>query len=173
MSYFDLIIIAIICLSGAISFFRGFVQECLSLALWIIAFAAAMFLDEYLDPYISAYISNIEVKRIVSLVVIFVGVIFAGGFIIKFLRSLIHWSGLGGFDRFLGILFGFIRGMILILIMYLVLPLDMKQSDFISQSTSSPFLDKFAPKVEKFFKNMISNTNSVMLDPNITATKKT
>ena len=57
MSYFDLIIIAIICLSGAISFFRGFVQECLSLALWIIAFAAAMFLDEYLDPYISAYIS--------------------------------------------------------------------------------------------------------------------
>jgi hypothetical protein len=57
--------------------------------------------------------------------------------------------------------------------MYLVLPLDMKQSDFISQSTSSPFLDKFAPEVEKFFKNMISNKNSVMLDPNITATKKT
>ena len=173
MAYFDLILIVIIFLSGVIAFFRGFVQEFLSLALWIIAFAVAMFLDEYLDPYISAYISNFEVKRIVSIVVIFVGVIFAGGFLIKILRSLIYWSGLGGFDRFLGILFGFARGIILILIVYLVLPADMKQSEFISQSTSSQFLDKFAPEVEKFFKNMISNKNSVMLDSNITSIKQT
>ena len=173
MAYFDLILIVIIFLSGVIAFFRGFVQEFLSLALWIIAFAVAMFLDEYLDPYISAYISNFEVKRIVSIVVIFVGVIFAGGFLIKILRSLIYWSGLGGFDRFIGILFGFARGIILILIVYLVLPADMKQSEFISQSKSSPFLDKFAPEVEKFFKNMISNKNSVMLDSNITSIKQT
>jgi hypothetical protein len=34
-------------------------------------------------------------------------------------------------------------------------------------------LEKFAPEAEKFFKDMISNKNSVMLDSNITSTSKT
>ena len=68
---FDFILLGIILLSGLIAFFRGFIQESLSLALWIFAFAAAMFLDEYLDPYISVYITNDELKRIASLFIIF------------------------------------------------------------------------------------------------------
>ena len=57
LTYFDLLLIVIISLSGVIAFFRGFVQEFLSLALWVFAFAAAMFLDEYLRSlYLSIYL---------------------------------------------------------------------------------------------------------------------
>ena len=166
-AYFDFIIIAIILISGVIAFFRGFIQESLSLLLWIFAFALTMLLDGYLDPYLSELINNAE------LILIFVGVIFIGSFLIKVLRGLIHWSGMGGLDRLLGVLFGILRGAILIIIIFLVLPENIKQSKFIIHSKSAPFLNEFAPKIETFFKNMISNKNSAMLDRNIAPIKKT
>ena len=123
-------------LSGLIAFFRGFIQEILSLLLWITAFAAAMLLNAYLDPYFTDYIDNPEVRRILTIITVFVGIIFLGGLLIKLLRGLVHWSGMGGLDRLLGVLFGFIRGMLLIVVIYLVLPNDIKQSSFIINSQS-------------------------------------
>ena len=76
LSYFDYFVIGIIILSGFIAFFRGFIQESLSLLLWIIAFAASMFLDVYLDPYFLNYIQSPEIRRILIIVLVFVGIIF-------------------------------------------------------------------------------------------------
>jgi membrane protein required for colicin V production len=171
--YFDYILIGIIALSGLIAFFRGFIQETLSLLLWVFAFAASMFLNEYLDPYVLDYINNPEVRRILTIITVFVGIIFFGGLLVKLLRGLIHWSGMGGLDRFLGVLFGFFRGIILIMVVYLVLPSDFKQSSFIVQSQSASYLNKYAPMAEKFFKNMISNKNSVMLNSDISTIYET
>ena len=171
--YFDYILIGIIALSGLIAFFRGFIQETLSLLLWVFAFAASMFLNEYLDPYVLDYINNPEVRRILTIITVFVGIIFFGGLLVKLLRGLIHWSGMGGLDRFLGVLFGFFRGIILIMVIYLVLPSDFKQSSFIVQSQSASYLNKYAPMAEQFFKSMISNKNSVMLNPDISTIYET
>ena len=173
LSHLDYIVIGIIALSGLIAFFRGFVQETLSLLLWIIAFAAAMFLNAYLDPYFINYIDSPEIRRILTIITVFVGIIFVGGLLIKFLRSLVHWSGMGGLDRLLGVLFGFLRGMLLIVVIYLVLPSDFKQSPFITDSKSSKYLKKYAPMAEKFFKSMISDKNSVMLNSNISTIYET
>ena len=173
LSHFDYIVIGIIALSGLIAFFRGFVQETLSLLLWIIAFAAAMFLNAYLDPYFINYIDSPEIRRILTIITVFVGIIFVGGLLIRFLRGLVHWSGMGGLDRLLGVLFGFLRGMLLIVVIYLVLPSDFKQSPFITDSKSSKYLKKYAPMAEKFFKSMISDKNSVMLKSNISTIYET
>ena len=173
LSHFDYIVIGIIALSGLIAFFRGFVQETLSLLLWIIAFAAAMFLNAYLDPYFINYIDSPEIRRILTIITVYVGIIFLGGLIIKLLRGLVHWSGMGGLDRLLGVLFGFLRGMLLIVVIYLVLPSDFKQSPFITDSKSSTYLKKYAPMAEKFFKSMISDKNSVMLKADISTIYET
>ncbi|MDA9925593.1 CvpA family protein [Gammaproteobacteria bacterium] len=173
LSYFDYLVIGIIMLSGLIAFFRGFIQEILSLLLWITAFAAAMLLNAYLDPYFTDYIDNPEVRRILTIITVFVGIIFLGGLLIKLLRGLVHWSGMGGLDRLLGVLFGFIRGMLLIVVIYLVLPNDIKQSSFIINSQCSPYLKKYAPMAEKFFKSMISDKNSVMLKADISTIYET
>jgi membrane protein required for colicin V production len=173
LSHFDYILIGVIALSGFIAFFRGFVQETLSLLLWIIAFAAAMFLNAFLDPYFINYIESPEIRRILTIITVFVGIIFSGGLLIKLLRGLVHWSGMGGLDRLLGVLFGFLRGMLLIVVIYLVLPSDLKQSPFIKDSKSSTYLKKYAPMAEKFFKSMISDKNSVMLKSNISTIYET
>ena len=173
LAHFDYLIIGIIALSGLIAFFRGFIQETLSLLLWVIAFAAAMFFYVYLDPYLIDYIDNAEIRRILTIISVFVGIIFLGGIFIKLLRGLVHWSGMGGLDRLLGVLFGFFRGMLLIVVIYLVLPAEFKQSTFIAESKSSTYLKKYAPMAEKFFKSMISDKNSVMLKPDISTIYET
>ena len=173
LAHFDYLVIGIIALSGLIAFFRGFIQETLSLLLWVIAFAVSMFLYVYLDPYLIDYIDNAEIRRILTIISVFVGIIFLGGLFIKLLRGLVHWSGMGGLDRLLGVLFGFFRGMLLILVIYLVLPAEFKQSKFITESNSSTYLKKYAPMAEKFFKSMISDKNSVMLKPDISTIYET
>ena len=173
LAHFDYLVIGIIALSGLIAFFRGFIQETLSLLLWVIAFAAAMFLNVYLDPYLIDYIDNAEIRRILTIISVFVGIIFLGGLLIKLFRDLVHWSGMGGLDRLLGVLFGFFRGVLLIVVIYIVLPAEFKQSKFITESQSSTYLKKYAPMAEKFFKNMISNKNSVMLKSDISTIYET
>jgi hypothetical protein len=61
----------------------------------------------------------------------------------------------------------------LIVVIYLVLPNNFKQSTFITQSQSFTYLNKYAPMAEKFFKNMISNKNSVMLRSDISTIYET
>ena len=173
ISYFDYLVIGIIILSGFIAFFRGFIQESLSLLLWVIAFAASMFLDVYLDPYFLDYVQNPEIRRILIIIFVFIGIIFLGGFLIRVIRSLVHWSGMSGLDRLLGVLFGLLRGMLLIVVIYLVIPNQFKQSSFILESNSYHYLEKYAPKAEKFFKSMISDKNSVMLKSNISTIQET
>ena len=173
ISYFDYLVIGVIILSGFIAFFRGFIQESLSLLLWVIAFASSMFLDVYLDPYFLDYIQSPEIRRILIIILVFVGIIFLGGFLIRVIRSLVHWSGMGGLDRLLGVLFGLLRGMLLIVVIYLVIPNQFKQSSFILESNSYHYLEKYAPKAEKFFKSMISDKNSVMLKFNISTIQET
>ena len=167
LSQFDYIVIGIVALSGIIALFRGFIQEVLSLLLWAFAFIASMFLNVYLDPYLAEYITNPELRRILTILIVFVGIIFLGGLLIKLLRGLVHWSGMGGLDRLLGVLFGFLRGTILILIIFIILPNNIKESSFITDSQSASYLNKYAPMAEKFFKNMILDKNSGMLKPNI------
>ena len=76
-------------------------------------------------------------------------------------------------NAILGVLFGLFRGMLLIVVIYLVLPAEFKQSKFISESQSSTYLKKYAPMAEKFFKSMISDKNSVMLKSDISTIYET
>ena len=80
---------------------------------------------------------------------------------------------MGGLDRLLGVLFGLLRGMVLIVVIYLVIPNQFKQSSFILESKSYHYLEKYVPMAEKFFKSMISDENSVMLKHNISTIQET
>ena len=160
---FDFIVIGLIAISGLIAFFKGFIQETLSLLLWVFAFAASININEYLDTYFSDYINNPEIRRMVLVIIAFIIIIFLGGFLIKLIASLVKWSGMGGLDKLLGVIFGFLRGIVLILIIYIVLPNDLKQSTLFESSKSNYYLKKYAPITENFFKKMIYKKNSVML----------
>jgi|TARA_E500000075_G_scaffold63707_1_gene57305 membrane protein required for colicin V production len=157
----DWFILIVLIASGIISFARGFTKEFLSLFLWLAAFIAAISLEYLATPKINEFIGNEEISKIISYIVVFVIFIFIGGMIIKFISKLIKWSGASGFDRFLGVMFGLIRGSIVLFVIFLLLPSSIKTTDLINNSKITPIIQKYAPEIEAYFRELIDNRNVV------------
>jgi membrane protein required for colicin V production len=157
----DWFILIVLVASGVISFARGFTKEFLSLFLWLAAFIAAISLEYLATPKINEFIGNEEVSKIVSYITVFVIFIFLGGIVIKFISKLIKWSGASGFDRFLGVLFGLIRGLIVLFVIFLLLPSSLKTTDLINNSKITPIIQKYAPEIEAYFRDLIDNRDVV------------
>jgi len=157
----DWFILIVLIASGIISFARGFTKEFLSLFLWLAAFIAAISLEYLATPKINEFIGNEEISKIISYIVVFLIFIFIGGMIIKFIGKLIKWSGASGFDRFLGVVFGLIRGSIVLFVIFLLLPSGIKTTDLINNSKITPIIQKYAPEIEAYFRELIDNRNVV------------
>ena len=157
----DWFILIVLIASGIIAFARGFTKEFLSLFLWIAAFIAAISLEYLATPKINEFIGNEEISKIISYIVVFIIFIFIGGIVIKFISKLIKWSGASGFDRFLGVLFGLIRGLIVLFVIFLLLPSGLKTTDLINNSKITPIIQKYAPEIEEYFRDIIDNRNVV------------
>ena len=157
----DWFILIVLIASGIISLSRGFTKEFLSLFLWLAAFVAAISLEYLATPKINEFIGNQEISKIISYIVVFIVFIFLGGIIIKFVSKLIKWSGASGFDRFLGVIFGLIRGLIVLFVIFLILPSGLKTTDVISNSKITPIIQKYAPQIEAYFRDLIDNRNVV------------
>ena len=157
----DWSILVILIASGVISLSRGFTKEFLSLFLWLAAFVAAISLEFLATPKINEYIGNEEISKIISYIVVFIIFIFLGGILIKFISKLIKWSGASGFDKFLGVLFGLTRGMVVIFVIFLLLPSSLKSTDLIINSKITPIIQTYAPEIEAYFRNLVDNRNLV------------
>ena len=161
LNFADWFILVVLIASGLISFSRGFTKEFLSLFLWVAAFIAAISLEYLATPQINELIGNQEISKIISYIVVFVIFIFVGGIIIKFISKLIKWSGASGFDRFLGVVFGIMRGLIVLFVIFLILPSSIKTTDIITNSKITPIIQKYAPQIEAYFRKLIDNNDIV------------
>ena len=102
-----------------------------------------------------------EISKIFAYIVVFMICIILGGMVIKFISKLIKWSGASGFDRFLGVLFGLTRGLIVLFVIFLLLPASVKSTDLIDQSKITPIIEKYAPQIEAYLRDLIDNKNIV------------
>jgi membrane protein required for colicin V production len=140
---------------------EAFTKEFLSLFLWVFAFIAAVSLEFLATPKINEFIGNAEISKIFAYIVVFMVCIILGGMVIKFISKLIKWSGASGFDRFLGVLFGLTRGLIVLFVIFLLLPASVKSTDLIDQSKITPIIEKYAPQIEAYLRDLIDNKNIV------------
>tara|TARA_E500000081_G_C6030384_1_gene304415 strand:+ start:312 stop:896 length:585 start_codon:yes stop_codon:yes gene_type:complete len=161
LNFADWFIIIVLIASGLISFSRGFTKEFLSLFLWAAAFIAAISLEHLATPQINEIIGNKEASKIISYIFVFIVFIFVGGLVIKFISKLIKWSGASGFDKFLGVLFGLSRGLIFLFVIFLLLPSNLKTTDLITNSKITPLIQKYAPEIEAYFRDLIDNKDVV------------
>ena len=155
----DLVILFVVGSSGIISLFRGFTKEFLSLLLWIFAFFAAVGLEDYVTPKIIEIIGNPEASKIIASVIIFLISIIVGGFLINLISRVVKWSGMSGFDKFMGVLFGVGRGLIVILAVYFLLPSNLKESQIFTSSKISPFFEDFLPILEEYIEELLKKSD--------------
>jgi membrane protein required for colicin V production len=118
----DWIIVVIVTISVLISLLRGFVREALSLLVWIVAFVVAFFFSERLAPLLDGVIQVPSLRYLAAFAILFVCTLIVGSLVNFLLAQLIRMTGLSAIDRLLGTLFGFSRGVLLVLLVLIFLP---------------------------------------------------
>jgi len=159
----DWIIIVVLSLSILLSLWRGFVREALSLAGWVAAFVIAnLFVDE-MASLLAEWIVNIAGRYVASYAILFVGTLVVAGVLAKLAGLLVKVTGLTVLDRVLGTVFGFARGVILVLVAVFVLrqlapPGDLQ---WLHQSQLMPHLDMLAYWVQTLFSQFNAGAQAI------------
>ena len=110
----DWIIIVIVVISCLIGAWRGFMREAISLATWIIGLWLAWTFSSSVEPMLGGLLSGPQVKVWVARLIILVLVVLAGNLIGFVVTRAVRYSPFGVADRLLGVLFGLLRGALLI-----------------------------------------------------------
>jgi membrane protein required for colicin V production len=139
----DLIVIGVMLISALLAMVRGFTREVLSIAAWIAAAAAALFLYPFVLPYITPYVKNPTVAQLVAGGAVFLIVLIVVSFITIRLSDMILDSRIGAVDRTLGFVFGAGRGLLLAVVAFLFfawLVPDDRQPVWVQQAKSKPII---------------------------------
>lgn len=116
MPVLDGVFAAVLGLSMVLGAWRGLIFEVLSLLSWVAAFALAQWLAADVAAWLPLGTSSDVIRYGLGFVLVFVGVVLAGGLLAALLKKLLSTVGLRPADRALGALFGLCRGVLVLLL---------------------------------------------------------
>ena len=114
MQIVDIVILVATFSSMVFGWFRGLVREAISIASLLVAIWAAMRLGPAAGGWLGGTIDSTELQLWAGRFLIFVIVLAAGAVAGWAVSKIVHLSGLSGFDRGLGGLFGLGRAVLLV-----------------------------------------------------------
>ncbi len=118
----DWAILGIVVVSCLFGLMRGLIKEALSVANWIIAVLIAV---TFRDPLASLLVNQIEtpsLRQIVAFSSLFVATLMVGALVNYLISELVKITGLSSTDRVLGMVFGLLRGFVVVMAVLLLIP---------------------------------------------------
>lgn len=147
----DIFIAAVLIVSAVLSFFRGFISEMLGIGSWMVALLVGVYLMPYLEPFVIRYVPKPLFANILSLVGVSIITLVILTLICSKITVKVRKSALNRLDHFLGFIFGLVRGVvILVLIYFLVMTLAPKNLvQMQKKSKTFPYLERVTESVKE------------------------
>jgi membrane protein required for colicin V production len=114
MIWVDFVILGVILLSAVIGLVRGLIREVISLAIWGLAIFVAWTFYQPVAELLIPWVSTPSLRLGLAVLILVVGVLFAGAVFAYILTLLVEKTGLTGTDRLLGLIFGAARGAVIV-----------------------------------------------------------
>jgi membrane protein required for colicin V production len=121
MNTVDIIVIAVVAISALIAFLRGFVREVLTIGSWLGASLVTLYGFPLLQPRFEQWISSKLAADIVCGISLFLGSLIIFSIFSHMIARFVRGSALTAVDRSLGLLFGLVRGAILVSLAYMLI----------------------------------------------------
>lgn len=149
LTAFDYAVMAVIGLSALRGAWRGLLSEVFGLIGWIVAFFVACRYVGLLVPYIPAnWPGGALTQWLLAFALIVVGVVLVASVANALLARIVAVSGLGGVDRSLGLMFGLVRGVVLVLVLVALAGLtELPKQEFWRNALLRPFAEQGVHKV--------------------------
>ena len=120
MTIVDVVVIFVIFLSALFSLLRGFVKEAISLATWIIAIWLAATFAPQLAEALPSNIESEAARQAIGFGVLFVLTLMLGTLVNMLVSQVVKKTGLSGADRIFGVVFGVLRGGLIIIVFVII-----------------------------------------------------
>ena len=138
-NWLDYTIVAILLVSLVIGVIRGFICELISVITWVLAFFLAYQFAAPIASSLSVFLDSEMVRYTLAFAGIFILVLVLGITINVIIRNVWHRSGVPGFDRLLGLIFGVMRAVLIIaFLLLLVRSSDLQEEPAIQGSQLIP-----------------------------------
>ena len=151
MNLLDIVVIAIVLLSGLFAFARGFVKEALSVAAWMGAGFAALYGLPYATPLAERFLPKGEAAEGAAALVVFLVALIILSLLTSAIASRVKDSSLSAIDRTLGLVFGLVRGLVVVCLVYIAfswaLPAKQQQPTWIAEAKTLPLLQNGADRL--------------------------
>ena len=150
MNWADWAIVIVLTLSSVISLTRGFIKEALSLVIWIVALVVANVFSNRLEFFLTNVISTPSLRSMAAFALIFIGVLLVGALLNFLIGLIVKATGLSGTDRLFGMLFGFARGVLIVLVFLIYVPsyVPIKNDPWFQQSSLIPYFLPYQSAVQ-------------------------
>ena len=148
MNFVDIVVLAVIALSTLLALSRGFVKEVLSIFGWIGAAIGTLLIFFYVPQirdFFAKQITEPVLADIACAVAIFVVLLIVLGFFNHAIASRVHASSLGPLDKSLGLVFGLVRGVVLVALAHMamtdwLIPNKDQRPDVVNQARTEPYV---------------------------------
>jgi membrane protein required for colicin V production len=115
----DIVLIAVMLVSGLLAMVRGFMREVLSIIAWIVAAGVTLYSYSKLLPYARQYFNNDVVATVAVVGGVFLLTLIVVSILTVRISDMVLDSRVGALDRTLGFLFGLARGLVIVVIAFL------------------------------------------------------
>jgi membrane protein required for colicin V production len=176
LNFLDLIILGVIGLSTLLAFSRGFIKELLSILGWIGAVIATVAFFTPARAVMRQYIAEPLLADIAAGIGIFVVTLVLCGMLNHWISAQVRGNGLGALDRSLGLVFGLVRGSVVVCAAYILmvwaLPNPTERPDMVNEARFLPVVERGAAFMLKLLPDDILKTGEDAINRSLDAVEQ-